>query len=448
MKKILFTPLLISMMLIFVSIADAGITDCKPGYKFNRNSGVGCQQINCNDIPDAHYSYTGQCICGSSGSINEKTTDPNKKCSYPLDHSSCPGCVYACVGLQETCPGESNDTDIPELNNPPPTQIESLSSGQANQPTQNTNIPPPPIGSPQPPTQNTLNAQPTSTNLSTAGIIPDPAQASANAGMTCQKFCARLTRGNQYDDVLKAEGTYPLCNCVIDNKDDSNRLAETITINGDKRTTYIYDPTTGALIKKNIISISAERERIRQSLGYKYDEEQINAMLDDAIIEKWFQMSMQNIETKANITHAQFWWQHIVALWDHGYGNSADFVDTYNFGRCGDSMMWLERNLSKDLKLTGKKDKTSEAMLSITGEKYGNLLNHTALIIRPTGYSNTEWSDAVQELMDKTREGGLSKSDINNIDPRLLDAKVLDPYFKKSMTVRDFIKGWSVIKIS
>ena len=98
--------------------------------------------------------------------------------------------------------------------------------------------------------------------------------------------------------------------------------------------------------------MAAERERIRQSLGYKYDEEQIDAMLDDAVIEKWFQTRTQNIITKTSITHAQFWWQHIVALWDHGYDNSADFVDTYNFGRCGDSMLWLKRNLTADLKLT------------------------------------------------------------------------------------------------
>ncbi len=443
MNKLCLTLPILAFIFIISPTAHADITDCKNGYKFNPRSGVGCQQINCNDIPDAHYSYTGACICGSSGSINEKPTDPNKECAYPLDHQSCPGCVYACVGLNDPCPD-----DIPELNNPPPTEIEVLPASQGNQPNSNANTTPTAVGTPPSPTQNTPNSQTTSTNIATAGIIPSPAQASANTGMTCQKFCARLTRGNQYDEVLKAEGRYPACNCIIDNKDKHNRLTETITINGDKRTTYIYDPETGALIKKDTISIAAEKERIRLSLGYKYDEEQIDAMLDDAVIEKWFQARMQNIVTKTSITHAQFWWQHIVALWDHGYGNSADFVDTYNFGRCGDSMLWLERNLTADLKLTGKKDKTSEAMLSITGEKYGNMLNHTALIIRPQGYSNIAWADTVQELLSKTQQGGLTKADLNGIDPKLLDAKVLDPYFKKTMTVREFIKGWSVIKIS
>ncbi|MBD3281385.1 hypothetical protein GF391_01435 [Candidatus Uhrbacteria bacterium] len=448
MNKLQLLLPILAFIFIIGPAAHADITDCKNGYKFNPRSGVGCQQINCNDIEHAHYSYTGACICGSSGSIHEKPTDPNKECSYPLDHGSCPGCIYACVGFDDPCPGEISDTDIPELNNPPPTQIETLPADQSNQPTQNANTAPPPIGSPMPPTQNPPATQPTSTNLSTAGIIPNPSQATANTGMTCQKFCARLTRGNQYDEILKAEGEYPNCNCIIDNKDDHNRLTETITINGDSRTTYTYDPETGSLLTKNTISMLAERERIRQSLGYKYSEEQIDAMLDDAVIEKWFQARMQNIVTKTGITHPQFWWQHMVALWDHGYGNSADFVDTYNFGRCGDSMLWLERNLSADLKLTGKKDKTSEAMLSITGEKYGNMVNHTALFIRPPGYSNITWADTVQELLAKTQQGGLTKTDINGIDPKLLDAKVLDPYFKKTMTVREFIKGWSVIKIS
>ena len=431
MKILTSTSLAIILIFSSVSIASAAINDCKNGYKFNPRSGVGCQQINCNDIPDAHYSYTGNCICGSSGSINEKKTDPNKECYHPSDYESCPSCLYSCVHLDEQCPDEiTNSNTVPQPNNPPPI---TQPTTQPTTPAQPATVPP--------------SSQTTPTNLSSGGIIPTPS-ATANSGMTCKKFCGRLTRGNQYDEVLKAEGTYPQCNCVIDNKDNSNRLNETITINGDKRTTYIYDPTTGELIKKNTISISAEKERIRQSLGYKYDEDQIDQMLDSDVMEKWFSYQMRDIKTQTKITHAQFWWQHIVALWDHGYENSTDFVDTYNFGRCGDSMMWLEQNLAKDLKLNGKRDKRSEAMLSITGEKYGNILNHTALIIRPTGYSNIEWGDAVQELMDKTRKGGLSKSDINNIDPRLLDAKVLDPYFKKSMTVREFIKGWSVIKIS
>jgi hypothetical protein len=433
MKKLILAPIFFAMMFLFASYAHADVTDCKNGYTFSARSGIGCRQTNCNDIPEAHYSYTGGCVCGTSGSIHEKATDPNKECSYGSDHTACPSCVYACIHHEEQCSNEITESNpVPELNNPPPTEIELI-------PTEQLNPPPPQVTNP--------SVQPTPINTAGIGSIPQPT-ATANQGMTCQKYCGRLTRGGAFDDVLIAEGTYPVCKCTIDNKDDNNRLTETITINGDTRTTYTYDPTTGALIKKNTISMMAEKKRIREMLGFKYDENQIDQMLSDEVINKWFVSRMSNIETTGNMLNPQFWWQHMVALWDHGYGNSTEFVDTYNFGRCGDSMMWLEQNLANDLKLNGKHDKRSEAMLSITGEKYGNLLNHTALIIRPAGYSNIAWGDMVQELMDKTRQGGLSKRDIQGIDPNLLDAKVLDPYFKKTMTVREFIKGWSVIKIS
>jgi hypothetical protein len=436
MRIFYLLPILTIIILATISTSHAAITDCKNGYKFNRNSGVGCQQINCNDIPDAHYSYTGSCICGTSGSINEKATDPNKACRYGNDHTSCPGCVYACVHLDEKCPDEINESDsFPELNNPPPTQVEIPST-----------ISSPPTPAAVPPTAVPAN-RPTQTNLSSGGIIPTPS-ATANNGMTCQKFCAKLTRGGLFDEILKAEGIYPNCNCVVDNKDDNNRLTQTVTQNGDIRTTYTYDSLTGQIIKKNTISIMAERERIRELLGFKYNEEQIDALLNDEAVNQWFENKMNSIETSTNMFTPAFWWQHLIALLDHGHGNSADFVDVHNYGRCGDSMEWLERNFADELKLTGKHDKKSEVMLSITGEKYGNILNHTALIIRPSGYSNIEWGDAVQELMDKTRSGGLTKNDLLYMDSRLLDAKVLDPYFKKITTVREFIKGWSVIKIS
>jgi hypothetical protein len=183
-------------------------------------------------------------------------------------------------------------------------------------------------------------------------------------------------------------------------------------------------------------------------LGYKYTEEEIDALLDDDKINQWFEYMMNNVDTETKISHPQFWWQHIVALWDHGFGNSADFVDTYRFGRCGDSMQWLENNLTSALNLSGKNDNKSEAVLSITGEKYGNFINHTALMVRPAGINNFEWAEMVKDLMAKSGGKGLSASDLSQIDPRLLDAKVLDPYFQKVTTVRKFIKGWSVLKIS
>lgn len=79
---------------------------CPSGYAYKPRYGVDCVQINCEEgkIPNAHLSYTGDCVCGSSGSINENPEDPNKECSYGSDNKSCPGCVYACVGLKDECP--------------------------------------------------------------------------------------------------------------------------------------------------------------------------------------------------------------------------------------------------------------------------------------------------------------------------------------------------------
>lgn len=78
---------------------------CEPGYIWDRMSGVGCKQTNCYNeaIPNAHWSYEGYCVCGSSGSVNENSKDPNKECTYPADYAKCPGCVYECVHFNEDC---------------------------------------------------------------------------------------------------------------------------------------------------------------------------------------------------------------------------------------------------------------------------------------------------------------------------------------------------------
>jgi hypothetical protein len=83
---------------------------CPSGYIWNTQVGK-CIQENCYDIPNAHYSYTLDCVCGSSGSIYEDPSDPNRECSLPFDDPSCPGCVYACVYLDEECPGTMPGTD-------------------------------------------------------------------------------------------------------------------------------------------------------------------------------------------------------------------------------------------------------------------------------------------------------------------------------------------------
>lgn len=88
------------------SIGSDDPSQCDPGYIYKPNTGRGCVQANCNgeSITHAHYSYTGDCICGSAGSINENPDDPNKACRYERSFSDCPGCVYACVQAKQECP--------------------------------------------------------------------------------------------------------------------------------------------------------------------------------------------------------------------------------------------------------------------------------------------------------------------------------------------------------
>lgn len=425
------------VLMIFIAsiilpfVANAAIDDCAPGYVFNRNSGVGCQQKNCYDVPSAHYSYEGYCICGSSGSINENPADPNKACSHGNENESCPGCVYACVHADEECAGTTPITEPATVTTP--TVVAPVET-PAVQPAAVATTPPD-----------------IATSQATSPVIPSLTVATPSetpSTRTCEQECAKLKKGGPNDAVIEFSGTPPNCKCTVDNYDNNNRLIQTIKQDGDSRTIYIFDPATNEMIGRNTISIDAEKQRIRERLGVKYSEEEIDALLEDQKINDWFAEITQKIETNPSGLSPAFWWQHIVALIDHGYGNSADFVDTNNYGRCGDSMEWLERNLSAELELNGEVGRKSEAMLSITGEKWGNVLNHTALIIRPTGFSNIEWNDVVNEFIEKTQAGGMTASDIDNIDPRLLDAKVLDPYFKKTTTIREFIKGWSVIKIS
>lgn len=77
---------------------------CPAGYEFCPQCGVDCRQKNCNDIASAHWSYTGDCVCGSAGSMNENPKDPNKACRYGANNQSCPNCVYQCVHTNEDCP--------------------------------------------------------------------------------------------------------------------------------------------------------------------------------------------------------------------------------------------------------------------------------------------------------------------------------------------------------
>jgi hypothetical protein len=98
--------LILSCLLLYPLIAHGAFGDCPAGYFFDPRSGVGCKQTYCNDIKDAHWSYEGYCICGSSGSETEDPTQANKECYLPREDASCPGCLAQCVHFDELCPGE------------------------------------------------------------------------------------------------------------------------------------------------------------------------------------------------------------------------------------------------------------------------------------------------------------------------------------------------------
>ncbi|MDZ7798790.1 MAG: hypothetical protein U5L76_04215 [Patescibacteria group bacterium] len=436
--KYLFTSTIICLFLL-IPLAAHSTDDCENGYEYQRMSGVGCVQINCNDIPNAHYSYTKDCICGSSGSIHEDPSDPNTECYRKPTYKACPSCLYACVHAGEECPGEERDNYVEDSQTNTNTNINSNTSNQNSNTNQSVNN----------------NTNSSNTNISVAGTNISLSTSGNIDYNSCEYICSKFTRGNKYAVVNLAEGTPPNCKCQIDINDKLNRLNQTISVNGDNETTLTFDPNTGRLIKKTKINRKDEVEKIRKRLGYKYTQEQIDKLLASNKIDEWFNQQIKNIKTSTSLKDPQFWWQHMVAIWDHGFGgNSADFVDTYEFGRCGDSMLWLNRNLTAHLDINDNKNTAGqkhEAILSITGEKYGNLLNHTSTLIRPQGISNVAWEDLVKTLQDKSGGGdknpGIKRNDLKNIAPEIMDAKVLDPYKKEITTVREFIKGWSYIRI-
>ncbi len=95
-----------SSLVTLLSLAQtAAAGDCPLGYEWSPRF-VGCVQSNCGSVEHAHLSYTGGCVCGSSGAINENPEHPNKECSRPSDDPSCPNCVFACVRHDQRCPGE------------------------------------------------------------------------------------------------------------------------------------------------------------------------------------------------------------------------------------------------------------------------------------------------------------------------------------------------------
>ena len=109
-KSFIFAIVFSGFCLFLFNATDVSARECSPGYEYSRHFAA-CIQSNCTDVPDAKYSYTGACLCGSAGSIHEDPDDPNKACRRDRDYEACPGCTYACVHSSQLCPHEKEQAE-------------------------------------------------------------------------------------------------------------------------------------------------------------------------------------------------------------------------------------------------------------------------------------------------------------------------------------------------
>ncbi len=105
---------------------------CPPGFVWQRLSGVGCVQGDCLQIPNAHLSYEGHCIC-NEGYVG---------CYEPVDYAQfdgnkckpfCPASrLVQCVPKGSLCPGQVAATATPA---PTATRAKPAPSVTATRPT-------------------------------------------------------------------------------------------------------------------------------------------------------------------------------------------------------------------------------------------------------------------------------------------------------------------------
>ena len=119
---------LLFCVLIIASVSIKAV-ECPLGFEWQRMSGVGCVQSDCNSRPHAHWSYTRDCICSSMDNIDDPEEDRySKACYIPVDYESfdkekcgnfCPGSYLdKCILPTELCPGETTTTS-----SAPPTSL-------------------------------------------------------------------------------------------------------------------------------------------------------------------------------------------------------------------------------------------------------------------------------------------------------------------------------------
>lgn len=493
-------------LLLLLSITTAN--ECKNGYSYSEYFHR-CVQTSCEDgVRYSHYSSTGGCVCGSSGSMFEDENDPNKECYYPSDYESCPGCIYACLHKDEECPekfakkepepldidgvltgdikilsekeieekkkkeeeqewedkttnwlGELMDKLFPtkeeDKDNKDKELLEQLNAAWTKTATEEERNPYEITGQGIEGGKN-ISDEELKDIFRWPSLKDDNKQEEDeekkdiqenNEDAKCKASCTKFYGHLEGAEILSSGMQNGKCECIVDIKDEKDRVMQSIKAVDEVVTTYTFDKR-GKLLDKKVVDKVAEKEAVRKAQQNKYSEQEIDKLLKDEEIVDWFEEKMKGISTETKVWHPKFWWQHAKSLKDLGMEDNASFVYENGHGRCGESMNWLEQELQKKINLEdGKKE---EAMISITGEKYGGMLNHVGLIIRPEGLSNEEWNDFVLELRagatgDKKKTKGISVRDMKTMDERILKARVLDPYFKKTSTVEEFMEGWSYV---
>ena len=277
--------------------------ECPPGFTWKRMSGVGCVQEDCFNIEHARYSYTERCICNEG----------YKSCYVSVDYAGfdkskcgpfCPGAkLIACIKPGESCPSEKKEKPVPKIT-PKPTPKSTLKptleitqekcdklclekygtgamgvtidgkckckcnekEGYVFDETRTKCI------KEESPNEECDKYCRERHGTGAYGTIEDgkckckcdsrrgyvPDKTGTKCINICNKECKEIFSGSGAADIASS-GTYPNCECVAGYRDDLGRLTKIVKIVGDRKTTYILNPKTGDLIKKETTLLSEEK---------------------------------------------------------------------------------------------------------------------------------------------------------------------------------------------
>ncbi len=127
------------LVLLFLLSISASAVECPPGFEWQRMSGVGCVQSDCNTRPHAHWSYTRACICSSMDNIDDPEEDKySNPCYRSVDYESfdrskcgafCPSSyLEECILPDQLCPGETTTTTASTSTTTTTTTVTELAS--------------------------------------------------------------------------------------------------------------------------------------------------------------------------------------------------------------------------------------------------------------------------------------------------------------------------------